>query len=171
MRLDEVEESLALIHLSIRTLSTQSYSPELIEKIVRLYEKPNSLFGTIFVAECHSQLVGVAAAQHYLGITGNINAVFTHPEFIHNGIGRQLVQALEKSAVDNDIKVMTVISSLTAVGFYQTLGYDYRGQTKIQGTIPCVRLEKLLQPLTLKDRLQEGFISGLVIVIMLVFFM
>ena len=170
MRLDEVEKSLALIHKSIRVLSTQSYSPDIIEKIVRLYEKPNSLFGIIFVAEYESQLVGVAAAQFYLG-RGNINAVFTHPEFTYNGIGRRLVQSLEKSAIENDIKVMTVLSSLTAVNFYQTLGYDYKGETTVDGKIPCVRLKKQLKPLTIQDRMQQGVLSGLVVVIMVIIFL
>ena len=171
MRLDEVENSLALIHQSIRILSTHFYSAETIEKIVRLYEKPNSLFGTIFVAQYGSQLVGVASAQFCLGFSGNINAVFTHPEFTHNGVGRGLVQALEQSAIENNIKVMTVLSSLTAVKFYQTLGYDYRGETTIDGVIPCVRLQKQLQPLTVKDHIQQGFLGGLVILIMLLIFL
>lgn len=171
MRLDEVEQSLALIHQSIRTLSTHAYSPEIIEKIVRLYDKPNSLFGTIFVAEWESQLVGVASAQFYLGLSGNINAVFTHPEFTYKGIGRSLVTALEDSALENNIKVMTVLSSLAAVHFYETLGYDKQDNTTIDGIIPCVRFKKQLQPFTIRDYAQQGVLSSLVILLLLILFL
>ena len=168
MRSEEAEDCLALIHLSIRALSTQAYSPDLIEKIVGLYENSSSLSGTIVVAECNSQIVGVACAKKVLGITWNINAVFTHPDFIHNGIGRRLVEFLEEAAVDNDMKIMTVVSSLTAVGFYKALDYEYGGETKINETIPCAFFSKRLQPLTLVDNLRQGCMSGLVIVILII---
>lgn len=159
---DEVSAGLELIHLSIRALSTEHYSAKTIEKIVQLYEKPSSLFGTIFVAEWQvpdsqrTQLVGVASAQFYLGAFGNINAVFTHPDFVHRGIGRKLVETLEHAALDQNIKIMTVTSSLTAVGFYQKLDYQYQNRTKINGLIACDRLTKKLQPFALKDSWQVG---------------
>lgn len=168
MHSDEVDECLKLIHLSIRALSTKFYSADEIGKIVQLYEKPSSLFGTIFVAEYQSQIVGVASAHYYFGMVCNINAVFTHPEFIHHGIGRQLVQALEDDALAQNTKIMTVTSSLTAVGFYQSLGYEYKAETQINGGIACARLEKQMQPITLQEQVQVMVISMLVAIMVTV---
>jgi GNAT superfamily N-acetyltransferase len=79
---------------------------------------------------------------------GEIEAVFVAPEAGRRGLGRSLLAALEKAAVDAGLKMISLGSSLNAVPFYQAAGYHAgeRGTyTTSQGVeIACVRMSKPL---------------------------
>ncbi|NET10221.1 MAG: GNAT family N-acetyltransferase [Symploca sp. SIO2B6] len=165
MRHGEVEELLRVIHLSAQSLNSKDYAPEQIREIVQMYH-PGTLKKNVFVADYESQVIGVATC-HFFGRYCNIDAVFTHPDFVYRGVGRQLVQALEQRALEINAQAMTVTSSLTAVQFYQKLHYNYLGKTKIYGTIDCVQLQKPLRSPTLWEELQQSVGCGFGLLVLL----
>ena len=71
-------------------------------------------------------------------------ALFTHPNYTRQGIGRLLTQEIERRASIRNIKKMVVTASLTAVDFYLSVGYEYQRKTTIFIDIPCVLLKKQL---------------------------
>ncbi|MEL6816818.1 MAG: GNAT family N-acetyltransferase, partial [Cyanobacteria bacterium J06598_3] len=79
------------------------------------------------------QIVGIAIARFSLFSAPWIQAVFTHPEFVYKGVGRALVNELERRATLRNSKKLLVMSSLTAVGFYEALYYQRLADTVTVG--------------------------------------
>jgi predicted GNAT family N-acyltransferase len=60
------------------------------------------------------------------------------------GVGKALVHAPEKCALDSDAKLMVLHARLTAVPFYERLGYARDGKPFIEVTVPHYRMQKVL---------------------------
>jgi GNAT superfamily N-acetyltransferase len=79
---------------------------------------------------------------------GVLAATFVDPEHAGQGIGRQIVEHLETLAREAGVETLTVHASLNAVGFYETLGFERRGEIDAGGPeaveIPAVEMEKVL---------------------------
>lgn len=57
-----------------------------------------------------------------------IDAVFVHPDSMGEGIATSLVKQLETRAQMRSISALTIVSSLNAKPFYESLGYSQRGE-------------------------------------------
>ncbi|NEO86698.1 MAG: GNAT family N-acetyltransferase [Spirulina sp. SIO3F2] len=148
---EETAAVLELIHQSIRRINAQDYSPQEIDAIIdRMYTPQSITQGTYIVAECPSQLVGVIGFET-CGTIGWINAVFTHPDFVRQGIGRMLVQEVEHRALNQGVVWLHVLSSRTAFEFYRALGYTEEDSILKYGfSIP---LDKQLRTPSLTEQL------------------
>lgn len=62
------------------------------------------------------------------GRTHRIDAVFVHPDRHGEGIGSSLVRQFESRARVEGITELSLLSSLNAVGFYESLGYWETGR-------------------------------------------
>ncbi|MEL7330690.1 MAG: GNAT family N-acetyltransferase [Cyanobacteria bacterium J06560_2] len=161
---EEMNDALRLIHCSIRALNSKDYTPVQIERIVRSYGMASLVGGVVLVAEQRSKMVGVAKVSFGLLSAQLIEAVFTHPEHVYEGVGRALVFELEKRANRHNLQKLSVIASLTAVGFYQSLNYEQIRAVTINGSIQCVLMEKQLRPATAIDHYRGALAVGLVFV-------
>ncbi|BAZ28792.1 hypothetical protein NIES4074_12260 [Cylindrospermum sp. NIES-4074] len=146
---EELKEILELQAKSLRTASAE-YNPIQIESLVRSQASARVKYDEIwFVADYEDKVVGFASLL--LG-EPTISGVFVHPDFMRQGIGTRLLEAIEKTAVDKKYEILYVVSSLTAVNFYQTRGYQFIRKSGFSSEanvwIPCVSLEKRLLLLT-----------------------
>ncbi|MCC5635790.1 GNAT family N-acetyltransferase [Nostoc sp. CHAB 5844] len=163
MKNHEKDKLFQLQEFSIRVLNSQDYNNEQIEAILNKTSRSN-LFGqgTItFVAEYENKIIGFSTLNK---ISNMVNAVFVHPHYVYQGIGKQLMLALEQEALNCKIKRLTVFASLTAVSFYKSLGYQYEGKVELSGVrrkIPCVLMTKQLLPLNTFEQLCACVISFL----------
>ncbi len=148
---EEKDVVLDLISRSIRVLNARDYTPLEIEEVVDFYDSSSLSFGTIVVAEKGSQIVGVAKSSLHSYLTQSIDAVFVEPSFVRKGIGKALLQEIERRALDAGIKKIVVSSSLTAVAFYKALGYEYLKEADLGGVL-VVLMKKQLKPFTPIDR-------------------
>jgi len=57
--------------------------------------------------------------------------MFVHPDFVRQGIGRRLLTEIESVAIEKGYKTLNVMSSLSAVKFYQANGYELTYQSSI----------------------------------------
>jgi GNAT superfamily N-acetyltransferase len=74
--------------------------------------------GPILLAQAQDKLVGSAALQ------GNIvSMVYVAADQIGQGVGTQLMEAIEDLARSEGVDQLILESSFTAVGFYRRLGY------------------------------------------------
>jgi GNAT superfamily N-acetyltransferase len=64
---------------------------------------------------------GSEASPNYYAV-----AVFVLPELHGRGIGARLIEAVESKAWELEAEKITVRASITAKGFYQKLGYQFR---------------------------------------------
>lgn len=153
LRTEERETAVSVIHQSIQALNAKDYTPGQIEEIMGMYGQWSFGGRAVVVAEHHSKLIGIAIARFSLFSAPWIQAVFTHPDFVGKGVGRTLVTELERRATLRNSKKLLVMSSLTAVGFYEALHYQRLADTVTVGNIPCIFMEKPLRPFTLLDSL------------------
>ncbi|MEM8641988.1 MAG: GNAT family N-acetyltransferase [Cyanobacteria bacterium P01_G01_bin.54] len=143
----EVEDAIALIHQSVRQISPQDYPPEQVKAILKMYDAKTLAQYMVLVVQAQSQLVGVAAFQVPVKVCF-ISAVFTHPDWLRQGVGRSLVQEIERRALGQGAIWVAVASSLTADTFYKALGYKSLGKGTLAENVACIHLHKQLRPLT-----------------------
>jgi GNAT superfamily N-acetyltransferase len=90
-------------------LSKQNTPSKLIEKSKRR---------DIYVIVDGDRILGTASLEN-----NNIFSVFVNPTYHGKGIGQRLVGYIERVAKKRGIDRLELPSSLTAVGFYEKLGY------------------------------------------------
>ncbi len=167
LKVDEVDLLLELQEKSIRTLNARDYNVTEIEALVKS-QLISPRAGTIaFVAEYEGQIVGFATLNV---VVKRIDAIFVHPNFERQGIGRQLMVVIEQEALQREVKSLRVFSSLTAVNFYRSPGYDEYTKTEIsvgQVKIRCVGMVKQLIPITLLDQIYDIVVLVLAIIILI----
>lgn len=83
------------------------------------------------------------------GRTHRIDAVFVHPANRGEGVGSSLVRQFESRARVDGISELSLLSSLNAVGFYESLGYWETGR-KLR-TISGVEIEFALMAAVVED--------------------
>jgi putative acetyltransferase len=133
-----------LLSSSIRSFYHTACSPAQIE--VLLQRQINGLCPTkqsLLVAEIAGKIVGFAALSRW---EFQIDAVYVHTDYFRQGIGQQLVAALEQVAQQQQYPKLVVIAALVTTGFYQAQGYrvicDYIYELEKQEPVPCHVLEK-----------------------------
>jgi putative acetyltransferase len=134
---------------SIRGVCAKDYSPEQIESWAGELPAESHLEfmgkSHYLVAEDDDQLLGFGVAD----LEGaEILALYVHPEALGRGVGRSLLQAMEGASRDAGRDALQLLSTLTAVGFYERMGYA-RGEdtshTLRSGIeMACVRMRKVL---------------------------
>ena len=105
------------------------------------------------MAEGNNRLVGFAS----LCIDRpQIAGMFVHPDFVRQGIGTRLIKEIESVAIEKGYKTLDVMSSLSAVKFYQANGYEVIGKlgfwSENKTWIPCRNMHKQLIPLTEREK-------------------
>ncbi|MEG0858254.1 MAG: GNAT family N-acetyltransferase [Pseudomonas sp.] len=112
-----------VIVAALRETNARDYSAEIIEAVersfsagavVRLIEQRQ-----VFVAVVGGCVVGTA------GLDGDtVRSVFVEPGCQGGGVGRLLMERVEVVAVRGGVERLRVPSSITAVGFYLSLGFS-----------------------------------------------
>jgi putative acetyltransferase len=130
---------------SIQQLCTADYTTAQIQALL----EDKKVYGTkswgdvVLVAECGETIVGFSALMR-----GAVSAMYVHPEWTRQGIGKQLLQAIEREAISRRWQWLFVKASVTAVPFYQACGYQilHTTQMMVAGRewIPCVDMQKQL---------------------------
>lgn len=107
---------------SLKVLSADDYSPEQIQCLVDNKADLNNISSRnivkAFVAEIDGEIIGFSSLGFW-----TINAMFVHPNFTRQGVGRKLLEAIEQEALSRRWKVLTVMASITGQPFYQACGY------------------------------------------------
>jgi GNAT superfamily N-acetyltransferase len=81
--------------------------------------------------------------------SGRIDAVFVLPAYMGQGVGRALVDYLERLAVEAGLGEIQLESTLNAAPFYRALGFEGEGQSIYRSglgvSIACVPMVKSLR--------------------------
>jgi putative acetyltransferase len=135
---------------SIRGLASGSYSAAQIDawcgnRSPQSYHTPlTEQF--VLVAEAEGQLVGFAQLD---ASQSTVVAVYVHPRFVRQGIGLQLLRALESEAHLVGLSELRLQASLNAVGFYANAGYAPGAQAEHMvssgGSVPCIAMSRTLR--------------------------
>jgi len=80
--------------------------------------------------------------------SGEIEALYVHPDHVGRGVGIKILQALENEALDSGLKLLRLTSSLNAVRFYEMAGYKPQQQKRWllpSEMVVCVSMIKELE--------------------------
>lgn len=137
-----------VIAATLRTTNIKDYSPEYIENDIsfltaeKLIER--SEWTHIYVVCDGNKIVGCGAIGPYWGKEdeSSLFTIFVLPEYQGKGIGRKIIETLENDEYFLRAKRIEVPASITAVGFYRKMGYEYKnGEAKLNDEQLCC-LEK-----------------------------
>ncbi|WP_417849086.1 GNAT family N-acetyltransferase [Thalassoglobus sp.] len=99
-------------------------------------------FGTIV----DEQLVAyvLIVPEDSTGVT--LRQMCVAPEFRAQGIGRFLVQQVERFLLNDGVSFIQMAARVPAIPFYEKLGYRCVGEQFLSVGIPHIRMEKILLP-------------------------
>ena len=140
-----------LIADTMRISSRKDYSLEYIDRIIQGYS-PEFFTGHakdthFYAAVDHDKIIGCGGVTRYHGCADEsyLLSVFVLPEYQGQGIGKLIVEALEKDEYSRRAERITLASSTTAVGFYRQLGYEFVDGLSEPDGHGVVRMEKRRQ--------------------------
>ncbi len=138
-----LEQLLTIQRQAIQTLCCHDYSLQQLDAIILSQHEARGLSEEIHVAENEQGIVGFIAMMLP---RWQIGGIYVHPAHTRQGIATQLLAYLEQQALEQRQRKISVMSSLTAVPFYQSQGYVLvrrSGFVTAQSVwIPCINLEK-----------------------------
>lgn len=142
---EDGQSVLQIIISDLKNINSQVYSPDVIDSMIKGYtltkleDLSKDKERIILVATENSNVVGTASL-----LKDSVRMMFVDQQLHCKGIGKALLQRIEKIANDNGISKLNVSSSLNADGFYEKMGFTKVGIeiTKQRGT--CILMTKTL---------------------------
>jgi citrate lyase synthetase len=128
---------------ALRQSNAHDYSAEIIAQVERSFA-PQAILDLliqrqVFVATVRDQVVATASLDRDV-----IRSVFVDPPHQGTGIRRQLMTMLLAVAVSNGITRLRVPSSITAEGFYASLGFS-KVRDEFHGAERTIIMERMLE--------------------------
>ena len=145
---EDAEKVSALIAKTLREVNIQDYSMEYIENIVRRLQPADILERakwTHFYVVCEGdRIVGCGAIGPYWGKAdeSSLFTIFVLPEYQGQGIGRKIIETLEKDEYYLRANRIEIPASITAAPFYILMGYKYKNGISVPDEEGLLRLEK-----------------------------
>lgn len=98
----------------------------------------------MYVLEWKEQIVGVGAISSFWGSETEsiLLTIFVLPELHGKGIGKIIIDTLEKDELFTRARRIEIPASITATDFYRKFGYDYKNGIKELDDEGHFRLEK-----------------------------
>ena len=145
---NDAKEVSALIIKTLRISNTKDYHAELMEELVK-YQQPENIIERagwthFYVAEDGGSIIGCGAIGPYWGKEdeSSLFTIFVLPEYQGKGIGRSIIETLEKDEFFLRAKRIEIPSSITACEFYKKFGYDHKNGIAEVDDEHVYRLEK-----------------------------
>ena len=144
----DAEAVSALIAYTLRTMNIRDYSSDYIEADVAQLQ-PEQIRGRaawmhFYVACEEDRIVGCGASGPYWGREdeSSLFTIFVHPEREGQGIGRRIIAALEQDEYFLRARRIEIPASITGLGFYRKMGYDFKNGVDHVDDEQLYRLEK-----------------------------
>ena len=137
-----------LIIKTLRTTNIKDYSSEYIENDVKIFTPEGVIKRagwTHFYVICDKDvIVGCGAIGPYWGKKdeSSLFTIFVLPEYQGRGIGRKIIETLEKDEFFLRAKRVEIPASITACEFYKKMGYTYKNGIDAVDEEQLFRLEK-----------------------------
>ena len=137
-----------LIIETLRKTNIKDYSADSIENYVNNFQPENVLerasWTHFYVVEEKGNIIGCGAIAPYWNKIEECSlfTIFISPEHQGKGIGRKIIETLEKDEYFLRAKRIEVPASITGVPFYKKMGYSYKNGVNKADNEGIVRMEK-----------------------------
>ena len=144
----DAEAVSAVVIKTIRISNVKDYPAELMEEVVKSMQPQNILeragWTHFYVVEDGDKIIGCGAIGPYWGKEdeSSLFTIFVLPEYQGKGVGRQIIETLEKDEYFLRAKRIEIPSSITGCQFYRKFGYDYKNGIAEIDEEHVYRLEK-----------------------------
>ena len=144
----DAEAVSALVIKTIRISNVKDYPADLMEEVVKSQQPENILeragWTHMYVVEDEGMIIGVGAIGPYWGKEdeSSLFTIFVLPEYQGKGVGRLIMETLEKDEYLLRAKRIEIPSSITGCQFYRHFGYDYKNGIAEVDDEHVYRLEK-----------------------------
>ncbi len=137
-----------LIAETLRKTNRKDYSEEYLEDIIR-HLQPDDILARagwqhFYVAEEDACVIGCGAIGPYWGKMdeSSLFTVFVHPDHQGRGIGRRIMETLERDVYFLRAKRVEIPASVTAAPFYLKMGYTFKNGVTVPDEEQLLRMEK-----------------------------
>ena len=123
----------ALVIETMRISNSKDYGAAFIEQTVQYFTPEHILqkagWTHFYVAEADDQIIGCGAIGPYWDKLDEscLFTIFVLPEYQGKGVGRQIIETLERDEYFLRAKRIEVPASITACAFYKKMGYAHKG--------------------------------------------
>lgn len=145
---EDAEAVSALIRKTVGISNRRDYPEDVIDALIEL-ETPEHVqeragWTHFYVAQEGDSIIGCGAIGPYWGKEdeSSLFTIFVLPEYQGKGVGRAIVDTLEKDEFFQRAKRIEIPASITGVPFYRKLGYDYKNGITEPDEEHIIRLEK-----------------------------
>ena len=137
-----------VIITTLRISNTRDYPPDMMEELI-LHMQPEDILKRaswthFYVAEDADGIIGCGAIGPYWDSADEscLFSIFVHPGHQGRGVGRRLIETLERDSFFLRAWRTEVPASVTGVPFYMKMGYRYKNGITEPDEERLVRLEK-----------------------------
>lgn len=124
---------------ALRETNAQDYTPAIIEQVEQSFSTEAILClltqRQAYVAIIDDHVVATASLDRDI-----VRSVFVDPDCQGKGIGKQLMAKIQAIAISGGVKLLRVPSSITAEGFYASLGFK-KVRDEFHGTERTIIME------------------------------
>ena len=145
---EEAKEVSDLIRETIRISNTKDYPLQLMELLIES-ETPEHVLERaswthFYVAVDDGKIIGCGAIGPFWGKEdeSSLFTIFVLPGYQGKGVGRAIINTLEKDEFFLRAKRIEIPASITGVPFYLKMGYDYKNGITEPDEEHLIRLEK-----------------------------
>lgn len=144
----DAEKVSALIIHTLQASNSKDYSAETISALEKKMQPSGVLerasWTHFYVAEEGGDIIGCGAIGPYWGseTESSLFNIFVLPEYQGKGVGRKIIETLEQDGFFLRAERVEVPASITGVGFYRKLGYEYKNGVDRPDEERLYRLEK-----------------------------
>ena len=142
------EQVSAMIIQTLKTSNSKDYSAETISVLEKKMQPSGVLeranWTHFYVAEEGGDIIVCGAIGPYWGseTESSLFNIFVLPEYQGKGVGRKIIGTLERDEYFLRAKRVEVPASITGVGFYRKLSYEYKNGIDRPDEERLYRLEK-----------------------------
>lgn len=140
----------AMIRRTLRVSNGRDYPEAEIDALVErhgpAYLAERAAWTHFYVAEARERIIGCGSIGPWWGseTESGLFTIFVSPEWQGEGVGRALMQALERDDYALRARRIEIPASITGLHFYQNLGYAFREGSERPDPDGLYRLEKFL---------------------------
>ena len=147
-REDDAGSVSAMIIHTLKTSNSKDYSADDINALEKQMQpagvSERASWTHFYVVEEDDAIIGCGAIGPYWGseTESSLFTIFVLPECQGKGVGRKIIETLERDEYFLRAKRVEVPASITGVGFYRKLGYEYKNGIDRPDEERLYRLEK-----------------------------